>query len=132
MPDCGGEKPHLNVVVDVEALQTGAGVARLQSGEPIAPETVRLISCDSMVTRIVMNGPSEVIDVGRKTRTVSSAQRRALAIRDGGCVEPSCDAPPHWCDAHHKVSWLDGGPTDLDNLELRCRHHHVVEHHRRE
>lgn len=132
LPDSGGEKPHLNVLVDLASLESKDGVARLQSGEPIAPETLRRICCDSIVTRIVMSGPSEVIDVGRKTRIVNSAQRRALAARDGGCVEPGCETPPHWCDAHHRISWLDGGPTDLNNLELRCRHHHVVEHHRRE
>jgi hypothetical protein len=59
---------------------------------------------------------------------VSRAQRRALAIRDGGCVEPGCTAPPEWCDAHHKWHWAHGGPTDLANLELRCRRHHITAH----
>jgi HNH endonuclease len=59
---------------------------------------------------------------------VSPAQRRALTHRDGGCVFPGCDRPEAWCDAHHLVHWTRGGPTDLDNLALLCRRHHVTVH----
>ena len=75
-----------------------------------------------------MNGPSEVLDLGRRTRVVTPAQRRALAVRDGGCVFPGCDRPPPWTDAHHLVHWLDNGPSNLDNLVLLCRRHHVLCH----
>jgi hypothetical protein len=71
--------------------------------------------------------PSRPLDVGRSTRVVTPAQRSALAVRDGGCVFPDCDRPLTWCEGHHLVSWLDGGPTDLANLALLCRaHHHAV------
>jgi HNH endonuclease len=57
------------------------------------------------------------------------AQRRALAARDGGCLFPGCDTPPIWCEPHHwLIHWLDGGPTDLDNLALLCRRHHRFVH----
>ncbi|UDF22621.1 HNH endonuclease signature motif containing protein, partial [Rhodococcus qingshengii] len=56
-------------------------------------------------------------------------QRRALAVRDGGCAFPGCGTPSGWCDAHHIVHWNDGGPTDLDNLVLLCGHHHRTLHH---
>jgi hypothetical protein len=55
-------------------------------------------------------------------------QRRALNTRDHTCVEPGCTVPAEWCDAHHRVHWIDGGATDLSNLELRCRRHHIAEH----
>ena len=58
------------------------------------------------------------------TRTIPSALRRALVVRDGGCSFPGCDRPPGWCDAHHRVHWADGGETRLDNLVLLCRRHH--------
>jgi hypothetical protein len=52
-----------------------------------------------------------------------------LAVRDGGCRFPGCDRPHHWCDIHHLVSWLQGGPTDLaELLLLLCRRHHVLVH----
>ena len=36
-------------------------------------------------------------------------------------VYPSTD----WCDRHHIIDWINGGPTDLDNLTLVCRYHHT-------
>jgi len=72
--------------------------------------------------------PSELLDLGRTTRVVSAAQRRSLAVRDGGCVFPGCDRPLAWCDAHHLRHWLFGGPTDLANLVLLCRAHHRAVH----
>ena len=68
-------------------------------------------------------------DLGRSTRTITPAQRRALTIRDGGCVFPGCDHPATWTDAHHITHWgHDHGPTDLDNLISLCRRHHRVAH----
>ena len=73
-------------------------------------------------------GPSEVLDLGRSVRLVSPAQRRALVVRDGGCVWPDCDRPPAFTDAHHLRHWVDGGATDLANLALVCRRHHRLVH----
>ncbi|WP_344848383.1 HNH endonuclease signature motif containing protein, partial [Kribbella ginsengisoli] len=42
--------------------------------------------------------------------------------RDKGCV--ICHAPPIYCDAHHLISWQDGGVTSLTNLVLLCRVDH--------
>jgi hypothetical protein len=72
--------------------------------------------------------PTQPLEVGRTTRVVSAAQRHALVVRDGGCVFPDCDRPPGWCEAHHLVHWLHGGPTDLPNLALVCRAHHRAVH----
>ena len=67
-----------------------------------------------------------VLDVGRKTRTIPSAIRRALSARDTRCQFPGCSA--RRCDAHHIEHWVDGGPTSLDNLVLLCRRHHRLVH----
>ena len=67
-----------------------------------------------------------VLDVGRRTRTVSPALRRALAARDGQCRFPGCQA--RRCDAHHIRHWADGGETALANLVLLCRRHHRAVH----
>jgi hypothetical protein len=77
---------------------------------------------------VLGGAPTQPLDVGRTTRVVQPAQRTALAVRDGGCVFPGCDRPLAWCEAHHLVHWLDGGPTDLDNLALLCRAHHRAVH----
>jgi hypothetical protein len=75
-----------------------------------------------------MAGESEVLDVGRATRTVSRAQWNALVARDAGCITPGCNAPPEHCEVHHRRRWGEGGCTDLENLELKCWRHHRAEH----
>src|SRR5262245_28951017 len=69
----------------------------------------------------------EPLAVGRKTRTISPALRRALKRRDGGCRFPGC-VNTRFVDGHHIVHWADGGETSLDNLVLLCRHHHTLLH----
>jgi hypothetical protein len=67
------------------------------------------------------------IDVGRKTRTIPAALRRALSARDGGCRFPGC-TNRLFTDAHHIEHWIDGGETSLDNTVLLCRRHHRALH----
>lgn len=125
----GGERPHINVLVDLKMLELGHGsLSELVSGAVLHPEAVRRLACDAGVIRIITMGPSQILDVGRTTRTVSGPTRRALLIRDRGCRFDGCDRPAPWCDAHHVIHWADGGPTTLDNLILLCRSHHRMVH----
>jgi hypothetical protein len=131
----GGRVPvGIDVVVDVATLRDDplgdltAVRCELRGVGPISPETARRFACDAAIGRVIMKGRAEVLDLGQRTRVVSPAQRRALAHRDGGCVFPGCDRPREWCDGHHLVPWERGGPTDLDNLALSCRRHHVAVH----
>ena len=77
---------------------------------------------------ILGGAPTQPLEVGRTSRVVTAAQRSALAVRDRGCGFPGCGRPPSWCEAHHLVHWLHGGPTDLANLILLCRTHHRAVH----
>jgi hypothetical protein len=126
LPDRNGERPHLTVTVDLPTLQRqpGGSGADLDWVGPIPAETARRIACDAAVARILTAGPSVILDAGRATRTINPGLRRALAVRDHGCIHPGCDRPPPWTDAHHITHWADAGPTNLDNLALLCRHHH--------
>jgi hypothetical protein len=72
--------------------------------------------------------PTQPLEVGRTSRVVTGTQRAALVVRDGGCGFPGCDRPPGWCEVHHLVHWLHGGPTNLANLALLCRAHHRAVH----
>jgi hypothetical protein len=128
-PVQGGVKPHLSVIVDLRALTGRSGFrGETEDGTPLALETLRRLACDAAVCRVLTDGPSQPLDVGRATRTVSPSQRIALIVRDGGCAWPGCDRPPRWCDVHHLEHWADGGTTDLDNLCLLCRRHHRMVH----
>ena len=107
---------------------TGSGRCGTSDGVALSAAVVRRLACDAGVIPTVMGADSQVLDQGRRTRTVSPAQRRALIARDGGCVFPGCDRPASWCDAHHIIHWLDHGRTDLDNLVLLCSAHHRCVH----
>jgi hypothetical protein len=65
---------------------------------------------------------------GRGRRWFTSAQIRALWLRDRHCTFPGCRAPATWCEAHHVWHWLDGGPTDLTNGTLLCGRQHKIVH----
>ena len=103
-----------------------AACGELAGGLYVSAETSRRLACDC--SRVVMTHDSAggVLDVGRKTRAIHPAMRRALKHRDGGCRFPGCGL--HICDAHHVEHWADGGKTELGNLLLLCRHHHRVLH----
>jgi hypothetical protein len=124
----------VDVVVDAGTLageppaDLTAARCDLDGVGPVARSTALRLSCDAAIGRVVRRGDSEILDLGRRSRLPTAAQRRALVHRDGGCGFPGCDAPHWWCDAHHIDHWTAGGPTDLDNLMLLCRRHHVLCH----
>ena len=95
-------------------------------GIHVSAETARRLACDA-ATVTMRHGPGgEILDVGRRTRTISPALRRALAARDRRCRFPGCGN--RRVDAHHIEHWADGGRTALDNLVLLCRRHHRAVH----
>ncbi len=130
----GGVRPHLSVIVDRATLASqrgdGAAVEPAQLGwvGPVTASEAQLIGCDATVSRIVMEGESQVIDIGRATRTIPPALRRAVVARDRNCVAPGCDRLPEHCDVHHVTFWEHGGETSLANTVLLCRHHHRMVH----
>ncbi len=129
LPARGGEKPHLNATMDYTHLLAGVGTATLEGGALLSAAAARRIACDCGVVPVVLNGASVPLDVGRTRRLVTPKQRVALNTRDKGCAFPNCGRPARWSDAHHIQHWLDGGPTDLNNLVLLCRRHHRMIHH---
>ena len=116
-------------VITMADLETGVGVGWLDGvSEPISAASVETLACDAGVTPIVLGENGEVLHLGMTRRLFSRAQRRALAVRDGGCVWPQCTAPPNRCEAHHVIWWENGGRTDVDNGALLCSAHHHLLH----
>jgi len=130
----GRASSTLNLVIDVDTLLAQASRdacdARcdLDDFGPVGRAIAERFACDAKVARIVMAGTSKVLDLGRSTRVVSPALRQAVLLRDGHCQRKGCRVPAKWCDVHHIVHWLHGGETNLDNLALLCRRHHVDHH----
>ena len=116
------------VHVDAETLHThAAGRCEIEQGPAIPAETARRISCDSSLLSVLDNEDGAPLDVGRKTRSIPPAIRRALNTRDGGCRFPGC-THQRYVDAHHIEHWADGGETKLSNLVTLCRLHHRLVH----
>jgi len=116
------EREYAKDGVNSQAITTGSidGLA-----QPVPASALRALAADAEFIPVVLNGPSEVLDLGRAQRLFTRAQRLALVERDGGCAY--CHAPPSYCDAHHIKWWSrDTGPTDLNNGVLLC----VSCHHR--
>lgn len=129
----GSNPPNLDVLVDVATatgMQPELALARrdLEGIGPITSEALDQLCCGATVRRVLMAGESIVLDMGRKARFATPSQARAIRIRDGGCIFPSCDRPPAWCDIHHIDGWLNGGNTDVARMCCLCRRHHTLIH----
>jgi hypothetical protein len=126
LPITGGVKPHVTVIVAAATLADtpGAPAADYAFGATTSAEWARRFACDAAVSRIVTGPASEILDAGRTVRTFTAAQLRAIVARDRHCIWTGCDAPPGWCDGHHRTHWADGGVTDVDNGVLLCGRHH--------
>ena len=125
----GGDRYLVHVHTDADTLKAdGTGAeAEVEDCGCVSAETSRRVSCDAGVVHWLENAEGEPLSIGRKTRTVPPAIRRALKKRDGGCRFPGCTCT-RFADAHHIQHWADGGETSMDNLVLLCRHHHRLVH----
>jgi uncharacterized protein DUF222/HNH endonuclease len=121
---------HYQVVVHVDAetlCSTAPGRSYVEHGPTLPVETIRRIGCDASLVAVLEDGQGKVLNVGRKTRSIPPAIRRALASRDPGCQFPGCTFAK-FLDAHHIEHWADGGETKLSNLVTLCRWHHRLVH----
>lgn len=124
----GGERQQIVVHVDQAALRRcGPGRCEVEDGPSIPVETARRLGCDASLVAIVEDDRGEPLDVGRRSRTIPPALRRALEARDRGCRFPGC-THKRFVDGHHIRHWADGGETKLANLVSLCRFHHRQVH----
>jgi hypothetical protein len=128
LPTRGGVKPHITVTINLnDLLEAGRNATGdLTYGDGLSASAIRRLACDAGIIPVVLGSDSQPLDVGREKRYVTDGLRSALNQRDKGCV--ICHAPPIYCDAHHVVSWADGGVTSLANLVLMCRVDHTSLH----
>jgi len=120
----GGDRAQLLVTVGPSAL--GDASAQVEDA-PLSPATLARVACDASLTLVRVDADGDPLDVGRKTRNIPSAIRRALIYRDGCCRFPGC-THRRSLDAHHIEHWGEGGATSKDNLVLLCAAHHRAVH----
>lgn len=126
---CGGDAFLVNIHTDVDTLSANGDGAESEVDERVhvSAETSRRLSCDASVVHWLDTHKGEPLSIGRKSRTIPPAIRRALHRRDRGCRFPGCTCT-RFVDAHHIHHWADGGETKMDNLVLLCRRHHRLVH----
>ena len=131
----GGDRHQVVVHIDADSLRAdrnappedhATGHCELEAGPSLHPETIRRLACDASIVTIVEKD-GEPLDVGRKTRSIPPALRRALSNRDRNCRFPGCNHH-RYLQAHHIHHWAHGGHTRLDNLISLCPFHHRLLH----
>ncbi|WP_300539484.1 HNH endonuclease signature motif containing protein [uncultured Nocardioides sp.] len=128
LPSVGGVGATVVVTMTIDSLTGGLAAAALDTGEVISASAARRLACEAGVIPMVLGGKSEVLDVGRRRRFHTRAQRLAIAQRDKTCVVGGCDAPPSRCHVHHVIPWSEGGGTSVKDGRLYCSAHHAMVH----
>ena len=124
-PATGGTPASVIVTVQLEDLLAKAGIAETTDGSQLSTDQLLRIADQAEIWPTIIDRNGVPLALGRTRRIATRGQTMALIAREGGCSFPGCDHPPQWCDRHHIIDWIDGGPTDLDNLTLLCRYHHT-------
>ncbi|TLM88012.1 HNH endonuclease signature motif containing protein [Pseudarthrobacter sp. NamE5] len=132
LPTTGGNRPQIIATINhrdlLPRLNHHPGTGNFVFTGPVAAATLRKIACDADIIPALLGSHGEILDLGRKTRLFTPAQRLALTARDQGCTFPNCTIPAPWCEAHHITYWSHGGFTTTDNGVLLCTHHHHLIH----
>ncbi len=94
----------------------------------IPAQAAKRLCCGAAIVPVTEDEQGNVLDIGRRTRKIPGAIRRALDIRDKStCRFPGC-THTNFLQGHHIKHWAQCGKTCLDNLVLLCWHHHHLMH----
>jgi hypothetical protein len=125
----GGERFQVIVHLDQDVLgPDGVLAGTLEDGTSVSAETLRRVACDCGLVAATRGGADgEALSIGRRSRTIPPAIRRALNLRYHGCAFPGC-THTRFLHAHHIKHWLHGGETSVENLLSLCTVHHRLVH----
>jgi Domain of unknown function (DUF222)/HNH endonuclease len=126
VPASQSEKVDL-AVSPGSAETTIAELPALANGDAVSAETARRLACDAGLVEVQVGARGEPLSVGRRTRTIPAAIKRALLLRDKTCRFPGC-GNRLFLDGHHIRHWTDGGETSLSNTCLLCTSCHARLH----
>lgn len=124
-PTIGGAAPTVLVSVRASDLENGRGSAHVDGIDaPASLRAARRLMCTGGIQTVAVDDIGAIIELGSPERCFTPHQRRAITLRDGGCLIPGCSVPASWCEIHHVTPARDGGPTHPDNGVLLCWFHH--------
>lgn len=116
------------VTIDHDRLTSQLGAAGLSTGGVISAGELRRLACEHAILPAVLDGRSQVLDLGRSRRLFDRHQRLAMALGHSSCQTNGCTVPAAWCEAHHRRPFGTGGSTDLADGALLCPFHHHRAH----
>ncbi|ROS27741.1 HNH endonuclease signature motif containing protein [Cellulomonas sp. PhB150] len=126
-----GNSPTVLVSVRQSDLEAGRGTAATFSGDrfggplPLSMDATVQLACAGTIQRIALDDLGAVVGLWSPERCFTGQQRRAIALRDGGCVIPGCQVPAGWCEVHHITPHKDDPEgTHTSNGCLLCWYHH--------
>jgi hypothetical protein len=117
------------VTLDHDTLKASVGAAHLDTGHDLSASEARRLACGAGIVPAVLDGQSQLLDLGRTQRFFTEAQRVALSMTYDSCAADDCDRPYAWTEHHHQDPWATGGHTDLDKAIPLCGFHHRRVHH---
>lgn len=124
-PQIGGAAPTLVVSVTADDYANSTGWATIvNSGDLIPSRVAEQTGCAGGIQRVLFDDHGRIASLGTSARIFNALQRRAITLRDGGCVIPGCTTPASWCEIHHVREYADGGQTHTDHGVLLCWWHH--------
>lgn len=124
-PSIGGAAPTVLVSVTSDDLSRGRGVGWIDGvDDPISFASVKQFACTGGTQNIRFDSDGGIIELGSPQRCFTPHQRKAITLRDGGCLIPGCHVPAGWCEIHHVTPDAAGGPTHTSNGVLLCWFHH--------
>lgn len=116
LPTIGVHAPTLVVSVDAGDLVAGTGFAHAQGrDQPVSTTVARRVACAGIIQRVGSRADGRIVAIGTEERVFNRHQRRAIALRDGGCIIPGYGVPAGWCEIHQVTEHARGGPTRTDN-----------------
>ncbi len=95
----------------------------LATGQVLPVSSVHRLARTSTLVRLVMDADGQVLDMGRKVRLATPAQRKAVFVRYATCWIDGCPLPATMCQIDHADNWSTGGLTDLKLLGPACQFH---------
>jgi len=131
LPKHGGTATTVMITLPYEQLMsdlTTTTVVTTSTGDRVTAGQARRLACQARLIPVVLGTDSEILDLGRSARLFTSAQRKALALRDRECTTEGCTIPAAWCESHHQDPWAKGGKTNLADGKLLCSFHHHRAH----
>ncbi|KQW04047.1 hypothetical protein ASC66_16445 [Leifsonia sp. Root4] len=128
-PSIGGAAPTVLVSVRQVDLDAGTVSGFIEGCEaPISMRAVEQFICAGGQQHVVIGPDGTINAIGNNDRLFNATQRRAISLRDGGCIIPGCSIPAAWSEIHHVKEHQIGGETETCNGVLLCWfHHHTIE-----